>query len=141
MAYALSRDTKVLISSTLGGTYTCLEGVLTYDDSESGTDDTNYYVMCEESPIVETGTDDTTLELTGLYDLSAPQQVILRAARTSGTTIYVRVLPDGEDGWTQPMVVTRLNTRADVNGTALAKYVQWTATLASAGAKVAYTAP
>lgn len=141
MAYALSRSSKVMLSTTISGTYTCLEGVLTWDNAETGTDDQSNYVLCDEAPIVETGTDDSTLELTGLRDLTATQQTLLRTARSNGTTIFARVLEDGTDGWTQPFVVTRFNTRADANGTALAKYVQWTATLTSAGARVDYTAP
>lgn len=137
MAFALARDSKILLSATSGGTFVCLEGVLTWDNSESGTDDTSYYTLCDPAPITESGTDDTTLELTGLRNLTGPMQTLLRTHRDSGVPLYARVLEDGVDGFDQPFVVQRFNSRADANGTGLAKFVQWTATLQSAGPRVA----
>ena len=134
MAAISARDTEVLVSSTEGGTYTCIGKVLTASLRYEATDDESIYVFCDETPIVEAGADEATLDLTMLWDFAdTTGQDVLRTARAAGSTVYIQFLPDGAIGYQQAAVVRSMSIDSDANGTGVNRFVRGAMTLTMSG--------
>lgn len=135
MAVISVRDAEVHISTSENSGYECIEDATTYSSDEGAEDDEETFVFCSSVPYTAEGSDTNSLSITGLLNLDGTGQNALRSARRNNTTIWLRVLHDGERGYQQEFRVARYSESADANG----RFVEFSADFRAVGPMSALT--
>ena len=113
-----AHTTKVTVSTTAGGTYTEINGLIDASRSRSiDTGDTTDYADTsgEHTRIVLLG--DGGMELSGDYEQSDTLgQTLIRNGALNKTTVFIRHLPDGTNGQMAEYIITSYEESGPVDG-------------------------
>lgn len=135
-------NSRVFICTTVNGTYTEVNDITSWDGTHSTEDVQRRKVFGNPYPYVRLGDEADTYSLSGLLNLADTNgQNILRTARDNRTSVFLRVLPEGNDvgdlGYTQECRVSEYTDSGDVEG----DYVECSFALEGVDTKVPYTVP
>lgn len=108
----------VIHSSSDNSTYTVIAGVKNYDAPLSATllDTTSF---ANNSGYVQRGLQglkDFSISLDGDWDPGNAPQALLQTSLLTYATVYIKILPDGTNGFKYPCVVESFDVSAAVNG-------------------------
>lgn len=121
MAVAAGKSAVVIVSTT--GTFgaTQVAGINNADVTLNGEalDTTSFANNAGYRQRALQGLKEFTVSLSGDYDGGdTTGQNVIRSAWVNGTDLYVKVLPDGTNGWSGKVQVTSINTTPTVDGKA-----------------------
>lgn len=130
-------NSLVQVAAVEAGPFATIEDVTSWDGSHGTDAPTRTRVFGKPTPYVRAGDDTDTYDLSGLLNLDDTNgQNILRDARDNRTTVFLRVMPDGEaigkKGYLQECNVTEYTDAGDAD----AEYVECSFSLEGAGPKV-----
>lgn len=108
MAVPLGSDAIIHIGVTSSPT-TPVGSLNQWENPRSRPETTRAYYMEPKQTFV--GESEDTLQLQGDYNQGDAGQAIIRTAYKNGTTVFVKVLPDGTNGFTQEFRVSQSPTR------------------------------
>ena len=136
------QNSLVQVAAASEGPFATISDLDSWTGTHGSEDITRRRVFGAGDPHVRLGEDTDSYSLSGLLDLSDTNgQNILRTARDNRTTVFLRVLPEGnvegDLGYTQECYVTEYED----SGTADGDYVECSFTLEGAAAKTSYTVP
>ena len=125
------QDTIVQISA-LGVTYATIANVTGYSATHGQDGETRVRVFGLANAYIRAGDLTDSYDLSGLYDIADTDgQNVLRAARDAGTSVFVKVLPDGGDGYLQECNVMEYTDSGEADG----EYVECSFSLEAIGTK------
>jgi hypothetical protein len=100
----ISANAVISVSTTLAGTYSPISDLNSVSKNSQRT--------ISQIPVLQRavaygipGAREVTMSLGGFLSVGDTGQDILRAAEDANTTVFIKVLPDGTNGWTQEMRV------------------------------------
>lgn len=127
------QDTIIQVSAD-DATYANIANATGYSATHGTDGETRIRVFGAANPYVRAGELVDSYSIDGLYDPADTNgQNILRTARDNGTTVFLKVLPDGADGYKQECRVLEYTD----NGEAEGDYVECSFSLEATGTKSA----
>jgi hypothetical protein len=114
-------DSLVQVAASASGPWATIEDVQTWDATHGSDAPTRTRVFGRTQPYVRAGDETDTYSLTGLLNLEdVGGQNVLRESRDSRDSIFIRILPAGDDpgarGYTQEIQVTEYTDAGDADG-------------------------
>jgi predicted secreted protein len=105
-------------ATTLGGSYTVIDGIKSVDDpsSREKIDISDFKDASPRRKFIQGMFDPTTLSLEGDRIVGDTQQDALKTAHDAGTSVFITVLPDGTNGYKGEYVVDSFNVKAGIGG-------------------------
>ena len=110
-----SHTAAISVATGASTTYLTLGGMMTvsYDDSRDSLDTTDFMDANIRRRMV--GLRDLSLSVNGVCDLTDTGQLLLKAAHRSQTSVYVRVLYDGTNGFMTSFLVGSISTEGAID--------------------------
>lgn len=130
----------ILQVGPVGGPYATIADLRSYDATHSQENDSKVRVFGQASPYVRAGDLIDAYNFSGLYNPEDTNgQNVLRSSRDNGTTMAIRIMPEGvdsgDDGYMQEVRCTEYAENAEADG----DYVQCSFTLDAVGARTSVT--
>ncbi len=109
-------DSIVSVATTSGGTYNAVDGLTGYGMSRKGNPIDITLIGAEFIERMQ-GLKDASYSLSGFYEpADTTGQVVIEDAWMNNTDLFVKVLPDGTNGFRQQVVVDSFDTDGEADG-------------------------
>ncbi|HEU4588139.1 MAG TPA: hypothetical protein VFS11_05810 [Gemmatimonadales bacterium] len=95
----LGPDAVITVSTTSGGTYSPISDLDNYSFGNKR-NTTKRSRFQNATQLTVSGSTDRTLTLSGMNSVGDTGQGVLKAAFTSQDDVFIKLLPDGTNGWT-----------------------------------------
>lgn len=111
-------DIQVSVSSNVvTPSFSDISDITNYEATHGSEEPSEVRVFHQAEPHVRGGGKTDEYSMDGLLNLSDTNgQNVLRDAYESGDPILLRILPDGTNGWYQPVIVTEYSDSGEADG-------------------------
>jgi len=109
MPIPLGEDAIIHVGATSGAITTPVLGINSYTAPRTRPETTRKYFMMASQTFV--GPSEDTIQLQGDYNYNDPGQDLIRAQYIAGTEFYVKILPDGTNGFSQKVRASQAELR------------------------------